>query len=371
MLQIVKQNWPRVLVAIIILIICSMNRPAYSAEYKAGDVVLVVVDQAEFKEGDKIINKAAIGQAIEVGQYNEGWIWSLSSKGWIHEQNVLDLDTIVNQMTVAIKKKPTPQDYHLRGIAYHYLKKYSEAISDFGVALKSDPENYSILVNRGNTYWVMEKYDLAEKDFTAAIKLNNTNPVLYHHRGVVYTTEKKYDLAQKDFDKAIGLDSSYAEAYKSRGVLYRSKGDYDLAFADFSKALELNSYLYSAFEQRAFIWMVRDNYPKAVSDLERALELNSESKVALNDLAWIRATAKDDSLRDGKKAYELAVKGCQLTEYKDWNRLDTLSAAYAEAGDFDQAVEWVQKTMKLAPENQQEQLKKKEALYKSKKPYRE
>ena len=101
---IVKRNWARVIVAIVILIICTLNRPVYSAEFKPGQVAIVVVDKAEFKEGDKVVGKAAIGQAVEVGQYNKGWIWVLSSKGWIQEKNLLDLDTVVKQKTEQSKR---------------------------------------------------------------------------------------------------------------------------------------------------------------------------------------------------------------------------------------------------------------------------
>jgi tetratricopeptide (TPR) repeat protein len=371
MLTMIKQNWQRVLLAIIILVICSLNKPASSAEFKVGQIAIVIKDNVEFKEGDKVVNKASIGQVIEVGQYNKGWIWVLSSKGWIHEKNVLDLKTIVAQKTESIKKKPTPLDYHLRGIAYHHLKKHDEAISDLSVALKSDPKNYAILVNRGNTYWVMGKNDLAIADFSSAIKLNNKNAVMYHNRGVIYTIEKKYDLAISDINKALELDSKYADAYKSRGVLFRSQGKYGLAMIDYNKAIELNPYMVSAFEQRAYIWTTKKDYTRAVDDFNKALHLNGKSKVALNDLAWILSTCPDEKLRDGKRAVELALKGCKLTEYKDWNRLDTLSAAYAEAGNFEKAVEWIKKTIELAPQIQKQALKKKEALYQSQKPLRE
>ena len=48
--------------------------------------------------------------------------------------------------------------------------------------------------------------------------------------------------------------------------------------------------------------------------------------------------AGDPSLRNGSRAVELAEKAVAVTHRKDPNLLDTLAAAYAEAGHFSQAV---------------------------------
>jgi WD40 repeat protein len=69
-------------------------------------------------------------------------------------------------------------------------------------------------------------------------------------------------------------------------------------------------------------------------------ELTSLSRTAqeLNDLAWQLATSPDSTVRDGPKALALAKKAVTLTDGKDPLILDTLAAAYAETGDFSNAV---------------------------------
>jgi hypothetical protein len=58
----------------------------------------------------------------------------------------------------------------------------------------------------------------------------------------------------------------------------------------------------------------------------------------LNKTAWILATAVDPAARDGHEGIVLAEHAVKLTDRKDASSLDTLAAAYAEAGRFDDAI---------------------------------
>ena len=59
----------------------------------------------------------------------------------------------------------------------------------------------------------------------------------------------------------------------------------------------------------------------------------------LNDTAWILATNPNASVRDGAEAVELAQRAVKLSGGQEPAILDTLAAAYAEAGRFADAVE--------------------------------
>jgi len=50
-------------------------------------------------------------------------------------------------------------------------------------------------------------------------------------------------------------------------------------------------------------------------------------------------------VRNGKRAVEYATKACELTAWKVGDHLDTLVAAYAEAGQFSDAVRWEEKAL--------------------------
>jgi len=107
--------------------------------------------------------------------------------------------------------------------------------------------------------------------------------------------------------------------------------------------------------------------------LHRAILLDSSDDSSYNQLAWIRATCSDASVRNGKEAVSAASKACELTEWKDWEFIDTLAAAYAEAGDFKRAIEFQERALRTGnpSESEQKEMRERLSLYELSKPFRD
>ena len=78
------------------------------------------------------------------------------------------------------------------------------------------------------------------------------------------------------------------------------------------------------------------------------LRRNPDDTQALNNLAWALATSADPRLRNAAEAVRTAERALQLTGGHNPAVLDTLGAAYAEAGRFDKALESARKGLKMA-----------------------
>ena len=96
---------------------------------------------------------------------------------------------------------------------------------------------------------------------------------------------------------------------------------------------------------------------------------------SMNSLAWFQATCPATKCRNGPKAIEHATKACELTNWQNANYVDTLAAAYAEAGDFNSAVKWQTKAIDLLKEQdepaQRVEFESRLQLYQSGEPYHE
>ena len=88
-------------------------------------------------------------------------------------------------------------------------------------------------------------------------------------------------------------------------------------------------------------------------------------------LAWIMATCPDEQFRDDMLALKLAQQAIDADGEDDWRYLDTLAAAQASAGQFDQAQETIKKALAKSPQDQTEALAARLNLYTEEKPYRD
>lgn len=233
----------------------------------------------------------------------------------------------------------TADDYYNRGIARGKAGYLEGAIADFSKVIEMEPLSAQAYYNRGYARHLTKDLDGALADYAKYIELEPRDPDGYNNRGNVRRAKGDFDGAIADLNKVIEIDSRYAKAYYNRGFTLEAKGDPDRAIADYTKSIELEP-------------LDADVYGK---------------------LAWLLATTSRDAIRDGKKAVEYAGKAAELTKWEDANTLDTLAAAYAEAGNFDEAIKWENKALSF-PEfakSNGDQARKRLQLYTERKPYHE
>ncbi len=158
--------------------------------------------------------------------------------------------------------------------------------------------------------------------------------------------ERKHDYRAllADCDRAVAAAPEDRMAYRRRALARWGAREYDGALADFGRAIELARQQKAParlvailFYGRALVRREQRDTAAEAAELDAAVHADRSFTDPLNDLAWIRATNPDASLRDGQEAVVLARRACELvpnhTKY-----LDTLAAAYAEAGEAKHAV---------------------------------
>ena len=259
--------------------------------------------------------------------------------------------------------------YVSRGNDYAKKDRYDEAISNYNKALEINPRYALAYCDRGAAYAKKGHYDEAISDFTKALEINPKFAGAHHNRGLTYGRKGQYDEAISDFTKALEINPKFAEAHYYRGFTYFKKGQYDEAISDFNKAIDIDPKDAVAYAFRGDAYQEKARYKEAMSDYSKAIEIDSKHVLAYNSLAWVLSTAKEPLIRNGKKARELAIKACELSSWKNSAFLDTLAAAYAREGDFENAVKWEEKAMESAEPAQRAGRKERLKCYEQRRPW--
>ncbi|MHC4573731.1 MAG: tetratricopeptide repeat protein [Planctomycetota bacterium] len=250
-----------------------------------------------------------------------------------------------------------------------------EAVACFQDALRIDPQFSRARSNLGKVFFKQGKFEKTIASFDKVLRLKQNSPDAYYYMGLAYAQLGKPNQAISSYYEALRLEPDHKEAHYRLGLAMTREGKYNRAIDHFNQALRSKPDWFEVHDKIGLAYLQLRNYEQLISHWTRAAELKPEAAEVHNNLAWVLATNKDTRVRDPLRAVKFAEKACQLTHYKKANTLDTLAAAYAAAGTFDQAVETVQKAIGIARSegNKEltEQIQSRLQLYRAGRPYRE
>jgi tetratricopeptide (TPR) repeat protein len=182
----------------------------------------------------------------------------------------------------------------------------------------------------------------------------------YDRRGYDLLNKHDYENARRYFDAAIRTDPYMWTAYYNRATTFCQQKKWATALQDLNSTIRLKPSFFQASFARAGVNSILGNYKACLTDLNTLVILGSSvgnqitQARALNERAWLRATCPDVSVRNGQLAIADAIKACELTKWKFAWQIDTLAAAYAEAGEFDSAIRYEEQAISTAGTEPQE-----------------
>ena len=260
-----------------------------------------------------------------------------------------------------------------RGNAYAAKGDLDKALQDCDEAIQLDPTNAGAYVDRALVLTKESRREEAIADYNEAIRIKPQQWQAYFNRAADFRDEGELTKAIADLTEVTKLNPKFVGSYVNRGSIYVRQGKVDEAIDDYNAALQLDPNRPEVYTARASAFLRKENYGQALADLRTAVQMKSKKPdVALNSLAWLRATCPKPDIRDGKEAVELATKACELSQWKNLNYIDTLAAAYAEVGNFDQAIKYQNQVVQMtkAPPDDRK-FTQRLALYQQHKAYRE
>ncbi len=303
------------------------------------------------------------------------------------------IDEAQELITKILAAKPSEGMYRMRAILYRNQGEDEKALSDLNKAIAMQPKDPLSLIMRAEVALDRKDISAAKADLKSAeelapqLKESDKGIAL---RAQIAIAEERFVDAINDAKllvermpenverhlflanlysldkrprKAIDVYTALLNDDPKNAVVLRARGDMLLSVGDHAAAVE--------------------DYETVVQSLGNIEEIEAsdrqklEAAGAYNNLSWVLATSPVDSVRDGKRALEYGEKAARLTDYKAPHILSTLAAAYAEAGDFEKAVQWSSKAVEIGSQDkdnqheQLEQLKNELDSYNQGKPWRE
>jgi tetratricopeptide (TPR) repeat protein len=267
------------------------------------------------------------------------------------------IDEAISDFQTALRLNPNfPDAYNSLGYALLGKGRIDEAILDFQTALRLKPNFPDAWNSLGSALFEKGAVNEAISAFQQALRLKPDYADAYENLGMALTLQGNIDGANADYQKALQLDPGSATAWYNLGNALLREGDVDDAISDYDQALQINPNHAKAWDNLGKALAQKGDLTNAIMHFQKAVQLNSSDAkfsddlaFALNNQAWALATSAQASLRDGRRAVQLAQEACKLSHNQQTMVLGTLAAAYAEAGEFDDAVA----TTRLAVANAQ------------------
>jgi len=179
--------------------------------------------------------------------------------------------------------------------------------------------------------------------------LKNPNSAMAHtNLGVWLGSQGRIEEAMAQYREALRIEPDAWDTLSDLGVALAAQGRWDEAVENFLKVNQLNPNSPDVLYNLGFALAAQGRWKEAIERYRQVLQLSPADTEALNNLAWILATCPDGRLRNGTEAIRLAEHACELTHHIEPVFLETLAAAYAEAGQFPEAVTAAEKAEQLA-----------------------
>lgn len=280
-----------------------------------------------------------------------------------------DWKAAIRHYEKAIRIRPeAPHANHNLGLLLSGFGKTAEAIPCFRRAIRGNPDRAEPWYGLGAALASRREFAEALPSFEEAIRLDPTLAAPRFGMGTALAAQGKPREAIPCFEQAIRLGPNVAAPHLGLGRAWATQGKFDKAIPHLQEALRLQpddpmvrdmlQRVLAAQEkqnrnpadtacQSGLKMQAKGEFSEAVQQYRQALRIDPDHYEAKNNLAWLLATCPEANLRNGDRAVELAEQVVQQVGEKNTFVLDTLAAAYAEAGRYPEAVETARRAVEI------------------------
>jgi len=262
--------------------------------------------------------------------------------------------------------------YAQRSLLYARQKEYDKALRELKTAIRLDGKDVGLRSLSGSYWCSLNQCERSLPDLDELVRQRPNEADGYCLRAWAYAHSDRLEKSLVDYDKALELNPAEAQVWTERGLVFTQLGENRKALADMDEAIRLGGKGLRYYTNRGAVHQKLGQWREAIADYKTSLSLEPGEPYTLVNLAWVYATCPDTAFLDGAEAVRLARQAWTCKHLTAM--LDCLAAAYARAGNFDEAAAAQAEVMaRMGKEKKPpERLKQAQArleLYKSGQPY--
>jgi tetratricopeptide (TPR) repeat protein len=190
--------------------------------------------------------------------------------------------------------------------------------------------------------------DEASAHFQKAMQIRPDFAEARYNFGNVLLLEGRPDEAAAQFQKVLEIQPDYAEAHNNLGNVLLEQGRVAAAMDHFQTALKIQPDFAEAHYNLGKALLDQGKVQEALAHCDAALKAQPDAPETLSLLAWVLATWPEAPVRNGAQAIKLAQRANELSGGRNPLVLRALAAAYAEGGQFAEAVATARQALQLA-----------------------
>ena len=262
--------------------------------------------------------------------------------------NALPPERAISDFERAITMMPNYAEAHYDlGLSLYKLKRLDEAAAQFQRACEIRPEYADAHAGLGNVWFTQGKLAQAAREYQEAVRIKPDNFEANYNLALVLGRAGRLPETIEQYRRCIKLNPAYADAHGNLARLLASDGELDEAIGEFQRTLELLPNSAQAHFRYGQALQAQRRFAAARDEYQKALTLDPGHLPARLGLAWLLATCPEETIRDGKQAVALAQSAQALAGAASPLLLDALAAAYAQNGQFSNAVETSREALNL------------------------
>jgi len=204
---------------------------------------------------------------------------------------------------------------------YERFQQHDEALAEYALLIKLDPQNGEYHYAIGQLFEQMNKAEQAIAHYRQAIGLNPRHASAHAALGLLLFRSKMLSEAKQEITTALSLEPDNTTALYYQGKLLRETKEYAQALTAFEKAARNADLRQKCFTERGLCYMDANSLEKAAFEFERALKLTSKNSNPDTLRLRYAAAACYEKMRDLDRAIE------------QWEAIHTTTPGYKDVAD--------------------------------------